>query len=473
MNEIRLKQGMGYLAKKWIPEDVDLWPEIRRQYEECLAGRGEKKERHPAHPRVNRRLSLTGIVTLAVLLLAGAWILTPMGNSFAQGVLHFFDLRDADEFPAPTDVPAIWTNPTPGVAAPTLTPWPGPAFAGVCGSYMDPNCTVEQIRGMVDFPILELGTIPANVYFAGATGGPDMVGLLYKPVDQQGFIFLWESPWSGDPSEKWQVGPSAVVESVQIGDLIGEYVRGSFGYFDGQPLVTWDSNADAQTLSWVADGVYLELQSAGSAMPFDRDQMVALAESMTDQPVSSLTTPLPLEPTPTWEILDMHTVYPLTLAEVEEKAGYPLILPAELPTILSYLGANYDEDLQAARVYYSLNQDPRGPNTNGLVVMQQPIPASGDCALCGFTRQDTLGLDEGKDGKIVPDFSLVQVGEVTGEFVAGNWQNFNQETNSWTWNPDRYLKQLRWQKDGMAFEISYFGNEIDEEDMIRIAESFE
>ena len=457
MNKLHLKQGMEHLAKKWVPDEVDLWPEIRRQYEAGRPDHAEKSVGRPANLRSNRRLGLAGMIVLAGALFTGLWILTPMGNSFAQGVLRFFDLREADEFPAPTDVPSIWTNPTPGVAAPTLTPWPGPAFAGVCGSYLDPQCTVEQIREMVDFPILELGTIPANLYFAGATGEPDTVRLLYTPVDQQGFIFLWESPWSGDPSDKWQVGPSAVVESVQIGDLTGEYVHGSFGYFAGQLLVTWDSNADTQTLSWVADGVYIELQSVGSAMAFDRDQMVALAESMTDQPISSSITMVPLEPTPTQDILDMHTVYTLTLAEVEEKAGFTLLLPSELPTILSYLGASYDEDLQVARVYYSLNQDPRDPNTNGLVVMEQLIPASGDCALCGFTRQDTLGLDEGKDGKIVPDFSLVQVGEVTGEFVAGNWQSFNQETNSWTWNPDPYLKQLRWQKDGMAFEISYFG----------------
>jgi len=466
-----LKVILDQLAEEALPsEKIDLWPALKVQLVGDIA-----QTPHPgliSHRQAQKpRFRLATAIILAVIILLAVFFASPQGRVLAQGFLHFINRIGADSFPAPTEMPLNWVNQAPGVIPPTLTPWPGPAFISDCGPYPNPTCSIAQIRSKVNFTVKEFGTLPDGMYFSGATGGPDKVYILYDTSDHRGFIFLWQSPWTGSSEHQWQVGASAVVETVQIGKLTGEYVKGSFGYFAGQPTVKWDPNADSQTLAWVDNGVYIEMQSVVSAMPYDRNQFVTLAESLTTEPVLVKSTPTAGLPTPTPQIMDMHTYYNLTLDEAKNKAGFELLLPTRLPTILSFLGANYDEVINIVRIFYQVPQSPKDPNTNGLVVMEERIPSTGDCALCGFVKSNTMALDAGKDGKIVPDFTQVKVGSGTGEFIAGDWENYKPEVGSWTWNPDPYLKRLRWQTKDMAFEISYFGMEITEEDMIAIAES--
>jgi hypothetical protein len=167
----------------------------------------------------------------------------------------------------------------------------------------------------------------------------------------------------------------------------------------------------------------------------------------------------------------MHSIYPLTLVEARDQAGFELVLPTKSPEILSFLGAAYDGDLHFVRIFYLLDQTLWGPNTNGLLVNEERIPASEDCALCGFIVGESMALDANKDGKIVPKFTMVQIGNVTGQYAAGDWENYNPDKGSWTWNPDPYSKRLRWQANGVAFELSYFGMELTQADLIAIAES--
>jgi hypothetical protein len=476
MNEKQLKRVMDHLAERLVPADVDLWPAIRERF------KTSKPHSHfmKGDPSMNtklarsRRLHLASAVLMALLAAAVLLFATPQGRALAQGFLQFFSRAGSDSLPAPTEEPLVWANQTPGVISPTLTPLPGPAFAGDCGNYPTPRCSVAQIRSKVNFTIKELGTVPDGVYFTGATGGPDKVYILYDTGNHQGFLVLWESPWTGSPAQtQWPVGASAVVETVQIGSISGEYVKGSFGMMAGDPTINWDPNQDTQTLHWVDNGVFIEMQSAGSAMPFDRDGFVALAETLTTGAVAARLTPTPnLAATPTLEILPMmHSIYPLTLVEARDQAGFDLVLPTKLPEIQSFLGASYDADLHFVRIFYLLDQTLWGPNTNGLLVNEERIPDSGNCALCGFVIGETMALDANKDGKIVPKFTTVQIGNVTGQYAAGDWENYNPDTGSWTWNPNPYLKRLRWQTNGMAFELSYWGMELTQADMITIAES--
>jgi len=388
--------------------------------------------------------------------------------------LHFFNRAGSDVMPAPTDEPLVWVNLTPDAIPPTLTPLPGPVFAGDCGNYPTPRCSVAQIRSKVNFTVKELGTIPDGLNFTGATGGPDKVYISYDTPGHKGFVILWESPWTGSPAQtQWPVGASAVVETVQVGSNPGEYVKGTFSYLAGDTTATWKGNDESQTMVWVDNGVYIEMQSAGPAVPIDRDLFVALAESLTTGTVAARLTPTPnIAATPTMDILTMmRSVYPLTLVEARDQAGFELLLPTKSPEILSFLGAAYDADLHFVRIFYLLDQTLWGPNTNGLLVDEERIPASGDCALCGFVIGDRIALDGNKDGKIVPKFTTVQIGNITGQYAAGDWENYNPDKGSWTWEPRPYLKRLRWQANGMAFEVSYWGMELTQADIIAIAES--
>jgi hypothetical protein len=70
---------------------------------------------------------------------------------------------------------------------------------------------------------------------------------------------------------------------------------------------------------------------------------------------------------------------------------------------------------------------------------------------------------------VVGAFEEVQIGGVTGQYVQGGWHS---DCCGWIWGAEPFLKRLRWQKDGMAFEITAMNmNDLTKEDMIAIAES--
>jgi hypothetical protein len=472
MNDRQLERVLGRLAERLIPAETDLWPAIREQMKMSKPDSRKGDLSMNTQLARSRRLRLASVVLIALLGAAVLLFATPQGRALAQEFLNFFSRAGSDVLPAPTDVPLVWVS---RFDAPPPTPAPLSApFTSDCGVYATPTCSVEQIRNKVAFTVKELGTVPYSVNFIGATGGPDHVYILYDTGGHRGFLVLWESLPTWSSEHQFQVGASAVVETVQIGRNTGEYVKGSFGYLAGDPTVNWDAAADTQTLVWVDNGVFMEMQSAGSAMPFNRDEFVALAETLTTggvtlHPTSSIPS---FTATPTLDAVAMfNPIYPLTVDEAKHQGGFELALPTKLPSILFFQGAAYDANLQIVRVFYLLNQNQWGPNTNGLVLLEKRVEPASDCGICSFVAGEIKPFDGDPFDKIVPQFTTVQIGDVTAQYAAGLWYNYDPAKGSWTWDAYPYLKRLRWQANGIAFELRYFGMELTQADLIMIAES--
>jgi hypothetical protein len=411
------------------------------------------------------RLQVGIALALAVLLVGIILVVTPGGRALAQNFLRFFTHNASNIIPAPTEIPLLWVEQTPGVAAPTATPFPGPAFSDECGNYPNPTCTVEQIRNKVDFPVKEIRIVPTPMNFIGATGGPDVVFILYSVLDHSSGLILYQQPYT---ESLWQtslnVGASAVVETVKIGSINGEYVKGIFTYHSGETQEVWDANADVQRLRWVDNGVFYQMENDG--VQLDRGEFIVLARDLTTDPVSASFTPPPENVTPAPDAFDLHTVYPLAVAEVEKKAGFHLAQPSKLPAFLSLLGASFDPEQKIASIFYLYSQD-MGPSTNGLLLQEEIIPSSGAYDLGRLIVGDKTQIDKYAPGMIVGAIENVQIGEFTGQYVEGTWHG--TDCCGWTWESDPYLKRLRWQTDGMAFELSYMGMDISKEDMVTIA----
>ena len=81
------------------------------------------------------------------------------------------------------------------------------------------------------------------------------------------------------------------------------------------------------------------------------------------------------------------------------------------------------------------------------------------------------GTGNNNNGEVVPTFTTVQIGDVTGQYAQGAWRSRNPDTNLWRWDPDPYFKRVRWQANGMTFEVSSMGRELTQADLIAIAES--
>jgi len=366
---------------------------------------------------------------------------------------------------------------TPGVPAATMTPLPPMAvFANECGDFGSPTCTVEQIRSKMNFTVKEPASIPEGLYFIGATGGPDSIQISYQFKDMSGSLQITEKRWTGNPSPQTDlVGASANVEQVQIGGLTGEYFKGIFVAADGDKVAHWDPNfLGLETLRWVDDGISYTMEYSHPSTSLGKEGMAALAESMTNEPVAKQLAPVATEDPYVWNPKD---TYNLSAPEAEQQAGFKLLLPAKLPDILSLVGASYDSENKIVQAFYLLDQNRFGPGTDGISLGQQVATDPADCFLCDIVIGDyNKFAEEAANSKsfkeIVPsdkEIEAVQIGALTGKYIQGVWSG--TDCCGWQWDPTAPRKVLYWQQNGMAFELSYFGMNLEKADLIKIAES--
>ena len=474
MNRSPLANLLHRLAEEAIPPaEVDLWPAVRSHL-----------ERRKAHPKgdfsmkrsfaQNWRLRFIAVPILALLLIAAILVITPQGRAWAQSALQFFTRAESDTLPAPTPEPLVWVEQTPGVPAATITPLPPMApFAADCGDYREPRCSVEQMRSKVDFTVKELATIPAGMYFIGATGGPEEVFIKYDSVDQSAGLFLFEQPWTGSLEQKsFEVAPGVEVEEVPVGGATGEYVQGSFGYTAGETEETWMSDNGLETLRWVDQDTYYTLRYMNpTGTPLGKERLAILAYCLTTEPVSANLTPIPgtITEIPTLAPNRWNARYPLSPAQASEQAGFDVWVPSKMPGSLAFIGIHYDAEHNLVRLFYPLNC---GEDCgNSLYLEEQPAPNGEDCDLCGFFVGDEDAV-EGPRHAVGTEATIeaVQIGDVTGQYVKGDWVSNN--VTGFEWENDWYTQRLLWKKDGMAF-LLYDGTwgELEKEDLITIAES--
>lgn len=222
---------------------------------------------------VNRRRT-AGVTMLAVLMVTLIFVATPQGYAIAQEILQFFTRTESDTFYQPVE----------DLTFEETTP-----FHEQCGIPIHPTCSVEEIRGMVDFEVKELGTLPDGLYYVGATGGPEWVDLHYEYPNRLagGIGVLVEATGRPAPGSIPLVAKSAYVEKVKIGDLPAEYYVGIL-FQDENGNVTWQPNDPTAHLRWEDGGstytLFYFFQNQED--PLTKEELIAVAESMTTEPVA-------------------------------------------------------------------------------------------------------------------------------------------------------------------------------------------
>lgn len=475
MNKNEMQTLLKDLTEQKAPaSQIDLWPAIqaRLPMSQPESSRGTiMKTQSQSQVRQWRPAYLL----LAVILIGALFFTLPQGRAMGQAVLRFFQRGDSNLMPGVTVTPVKWVEQTPGVAAATVTPKPipaGPAFEAVCGSYQAPHCTIEDIRGMVSFPVFALPDLPEDMHFIGATGSPDQAHLFYQTADQTGVLTIWEEPVIGKGDRQtWEVGADAVIEPVQVGPVTAEYVKGSYDGSTNPPV--WNSNLNVQVLRWVNQGILINLQMLGTEPRMGRDDLAALAARLTIEGVAAEVTPVPVAAAPTEEAANLAPLYPLTFQEANEQVGWGLLAPARLPEFLIFNGAAVETlPAQPPIITLSYRMNPKWgqPDGNGLLIREQIIPTGDPCRLCGFVVGQYNGTAAASRITIGANATIetVKVGSADGQYVEGVWKGTDQ---GWVYDPDPYIKSLYWQANGIGFEITYFGMEITQEDMIAIADS--
>jgi hypothetical protein len=175
--------------------------------------------------------------------------------------------------------------------------------------------------------------------------------------------------------------------------------------------------------------------------------------STSDQ--ETLTAPFPLPGS------QMETYYSLNLEQAQKEAGFTLKTITLPPENMVFSGAHVDPLLKAAALRYTDGQD-------NLIFTQRPLGKVEEYSSIGASAT------------VEP----VQVRGLQGEFVSGAWrQKANQVSIKETslpgtqtdlglyWDAGFPQHILRWQENGMAFEMIYTGDKIGKANMIEIANS--
>ena len=258
MDEKQFSHVLGILAQRLEPDGLDLWPSIRsRMQSHPLA-------RRPAPAKVvGRRLRLAAALLLVLVLL---FTITPPGRAWAPEIIRFFSHTLSDIRPLPQPAP------TAPVAS---SPSPDPA------SILDAHLSVSEVARQAGFSVATPTWLPESLDFSGASYDAEqrIARVFYRSIETNGLV-LAEEPLEPDGNCVLcgQVGASAQVETVRIGDADGEYVIGVWK-MTAQGAV-WDSDPYLQNLRWQAAGMAYSLQYMGAPGTLSQADLVAIAESL-------------------------------------------------------------------------------------------------------------------------------------------------------------------------------------------------
>lgn len=477
MNNKEIRAILGEITEQKAPaSEINLWPAIQSRIQMSPSSRSKGNIMISSS-----YLRLKPVLLLVTFTILGTvFFLLPQGRALAQNILQFFNRGESNTMPGATMLPENWVEQTPGVASATLTPTPDqPAteqldFESICGPFVNPQCGIDSIRKMVDFPVFALRNLPENMRFNGATGSSTEVSLHYDTPDQTGSLLILQKPIAGiSGSISAEVGKDAVIERVMINNIQAEYVKGSYNGNVNPPV--WDSSIDLQQLRWVNQGILITLYKDGNNPDLNRDELIELASTLTDGPVDELAVvPVPKSSMTTSDsIFNPSTAYPLSLEQVSKKSGFIPFTPTRLPERFTFIGANFMEETGVVELYYKYNHPSIPEATDALVIREQMMSGNQNCDLCGFVQGDGKQVEQYPPGKLISkeaDIEKVNILSNFGEYVEGiGWTSWDVNSG-WQWESEPYIKRLRYQMGDLAIELISYTYEFTGDDVIAVAE---
>ena len=426
MDDKKIQSILQDALEEEIPSsEIKLGPAVRAS---LVAGKKISIQQGEKMNSVNsRRISRGALVTLAVGALMVIALVTPQGRAFAQTLLQFFRRAESNVLPLPPGQIAAAEEEQ---AIATAQP-PAPIVS---------VADAEQAAG---FDARELPAVPEGFVFAGALGRQGSISIQYEVVGGGGALVLNEST-NGFMQSEWDQAPVESISQVRIGEMNAEIVQGTYVVYPGETVARWNSEAPILRLRWIQDGIWFEMAKFGGVERIEylgQDELIELAASLTNAP------------------------FTLPVREAEALAGFDVLEPAWVPEVLSLWGAAFESDewtrkQNTVRIFYSFSSAKYGPGleSNGVVLTQQPVESIEDCDICDFVGADA-------------NVEQVQIGAATGEYLVGVWKA--DGAGNWVWENEPYLQTLRWQANGMAFELLYMGipEAVTKADLIAMAES--
>ncbi|MBN1428476.1 MAG: hypothetical protein JXB07_08825 [Anaerolineae bacterium] len=419
MDEHPLTRILSKLAEDGIPDDLDLRATVHHRLETSKTQ--PEKGDFPMKASSVRVRYIIATAALVMTLLSAVLLFTPQGRAWAQTVLGFFTRAESDVLPVETPVPGTDTPDTLWIF----------------------NLSISEVEQQAGFDVLEPAWLPEGLAFTGALYEAEshMVRVSYSLQDfGTNGVNLTEEPIP-EGSEECElcgqvVGASALIETVPIGDVMGQYVPGVWQADDAGQW-NWVSDPYLQTLRWQVHGMAFELLAMAPSDIVTKADLIAMAESIPVPPDAGQSLATATAPTPTcgsW-------AKPIcTLAEAQQQVDFTVQMLPESAG-LQLKGAYAEPGLVLLR--YS----------DAVDLFQMRPERRGDASLVGASAQ------------IEP----VQIGETQGEYVQGVWLD-SQDSPVSEWQNEG-SQSLRWQQNGMFYILNAYRGDSNKEQMAEWASS--
>lgn len=266
MNGKDIKSILQDALENQIPSaQINLLPAVQAR---LVAGKKLflQREENMNNTRTRRKLAVFALTILALLTIV---LITPLGRAFAQSVLQFFTRAESDTLPQQQPLQM-----TPPAQSPSESP---------------SQLSVQEAESLAGYDVLSPMEIPFGMDFMSASYDARyhiVVQAFGRDAEFIGFS-LWQQPLEYyqscgdiisycDNMLGWDlVGASADVETVQIGDLTGEYVEGTWSMTYSGPV--WDPTPYVKILRWQTDKMIFEIVGG---VELSRDDLMALAASI-------------------------------------------------------------------------------------------------------------------------------------------------------------------------------------------------
>ena len=272
MDNKKMRSILQDALEEEIPSSqVQLWPAVRASLvagKYKLVQQGEKM--NTVKPHRIPRLTLAILTVIAIALLVTVALATPQGRAFAQNVLQFFKPAESTTFPLQ---PSQIVTGEPDPSAPTAEP---PA----------PLISVAEAEAQVGFGIAELPFVPDGFNYLGARLYGNAVNIEYETQGHGGHLIIQQSQ-EGLIQSEWDRVPAHAIVPVKIGELDGEFARGTFVVYAGETSATWNPDAPILRLRWVKDDVWFEMTKFGNVEAIEylnQAGLIELAENLAIKP---------------------------------------------------------------------------------------------------------------------------------------------------------------------------------------------
>jgi hypothetical protein len=296
MNSKTFKSLLQEQAEHMVPtSEINLWPSIQARLSThpavLLSSNGGFKMK-PSR----RNLAIFAPIGLAIILVVIFIAVVPQGRALAQQFLSLFfqtapDVRPLDPTTAPGDItPSMIGVYPPKIATLDLT---------TTLAVITPTANAQEaVEDLTQWHLFKPSWLPEGFGLDRTVYRPEKGDVyqaylyqrpfLYQRATglQSAYFFLGQRKTSF--TDLWPVGESAKIDTVQVGDVTGEYVVGAWGGAEDHQV--WENNPAIQHLRWQANGYYFDLQYgiygvqeadfADCPYYISKEQLIDIASSM-------------------------------------------------------------------------------------------------------------------------------------------------------------------------------------------------